>query len=167
MADVVKYEVYHATDIKNTVKIINGNFKYKQNKQHWLGQGIYFFLDMLLAEDWALKRIDGYGTIHEPAYIKCIVEVDESRLLDLRFLDDYNFVKKCFDKFINSIIGKFDIKNSDYVRLRTLFFDYVKEQYNIRCIVAYIDERHNLSTKQDMKSVLKVLKFHIWKFRCV
>lgn len=114
MDDIIKYEVYHVTDTENLEKIINGSFEYHKNDIHWLGQGVYFFLDISLAKDWATKNVGGYGKIISPAYIKCVVNVDKKYLLDLRYLEDYNFVKQCFDKFYKTTLGIYYFKRTNY-----------------------------------------------------
>lgn len=145
MDDIARYEVYHVTDESNANDIIDGSFEYNKKATHWLGQGFYFFLDISLAKDWALKKFKGYGNVEKPVYIKCTVNIDKEHLLDLRFLEDYNFTKLCFDKFIKSVCGKYDFKNTDYKKFRTLFFDYIKKTYKIHCVVAYFSERNGLS----------------------
>lgn len=158
MANKFTYEGYHATDEQNANKIILEGFRYTPNNRHWLGQGFYFFLDKELIKDWIELQPKGYGKISTPACIKCIIEISKEHLLDLRFLDDYNFVKQCFDKFIISITGKYDINNVNREELRTLFFDYVKAAYGIHCIVAYFNERNNLSVQTEQVDLFDKIK---------
>lgn len=152
MGRIHKYEVYHTTDASNVCEILANGFKYNKNDRHWLGDGFYFFLDKKLADDWATKDIRRYGKINSPSCIKCIVEVDENNLLDLRFLESYNYAKKYFQKFIKEISGKNDIKNANREILRCLFFNYLKRAEEIYCIIAHFSEKNNFTNKIELNN---------------
>lgn len=144
MDKMCKYEVYHASDKSNVKQILKDRFIYKPNNVHWLGNGVYFFLDKTLAKKWSEQKVRGYGKIIIPAYIKCQVEINENNVLDLRFLEEYNFAKEAFSSFVENINGKYDLENCDYAKIRCLFFNYIKKQYDFYCIIANFCERNNL-----------------------
>lgn len=160
MGKIHTYEVYHATDTSNVSNILSNGFVYKANDRHWLGNGFYFFFDRELANRWAIQDIKGYGKITSPSCIRCIVEVDEDRVLDLRFLENYNFVKKYFQTFIESFVGRLDIKNAGREKLRCLFFNYLKKKNDIYCVIACFNERNNLAeeTGYENERIFKEMK---------
>lgn len=158
MDKMCKYEVYHVTDKANTEKIIRDRFIYKPNDKHWLGDGIYFFIDKDLAKKWAEQDIKGYGDIENPSYIKCIIEISSEKVLDLRFLDDYNFIKDCFSEFMENIKGRVVFKNCNRFKFRALFFNYIKKKCEIQCIIAYFSERNKLSENTDYNKEFNNLK---------
>lgn len=158
MDKICTYEVYHATDASNVEKILSEGFRYKKNKRHWLGNGFYFFLDPALAQRWAKDKIEGYGEISVPAYIKCVLNLKEEDVLDLRYLEDYNFAQECFGRFVKDMQGKYDIKNGDKQQLRTLFFTYIKKKYNYQCVIAYFSERDSLDKRTKGEKPLVFVK---------
>ena len=157
MEKMCTYEVYHTTDASNVEKILNEGFRYKPNDMHWLGNGFYFFLDKSLAEKWAYDQIKGYGVIHNPAYIKCIIDINAEHVLDLRCLNEYNFAKECFSQFITDSKGMYDYTNCDKRKLRTMFFNYMKRRYKYNCVIAYFFER-NLSKKIPQENLFSEFK---------
>lgn len=143
-----EYIVYHGTDYENALKIISNKFIYKRNKEHWLGNGIYFYYDISLAEWWTTNPTNKFGSIiKKPAIIKCTLVARENRILDLRNLDDYLwFAEKYKYEFISQVFhgkikckreedGKFNIN-----RLRCTFCDYLKHQYKIYAIIGTFDK---------------------------
>lgn len=55
-------ERQHGTDSNNVDSIKNSNFKKREDDGHWLGNGIYFFIDgigespIILGEKWAIAE---------------------------------------------------------------------------------------------------------------
>ena len=52
MGNVLKLQVYHGTEFEIAQKICKEEFICKKNLEHWLGNGIYFYLDKPLAKWW-------------------------------------------------------------------------------------------------------------------
>ena len=50
------FDAYHATDQNNAVLIQYEGFKFHHNDEHWLGNGVYFFIDEALAKKWVEKQ---------------------------------------------------------------------------------------------------------------
>lgn len=139
---------YHATDATNIDSILLNNFNKSHNEDDWLGGGSYFFIDLDLAKKWSNKPTNKYGKIKTPAYLYVNIEVEKERLCDARYLHDFNLIKKSIDFFYNSILYKnLKLKQLTYKNIRCAFIDWVAESYGIECIVAYFDDRHNLSIK--------------------
>ena len=82
--------LYHGTDLENAKKICKNGFRWKQNDEHWLGNGVYFYLDRDLAEWWTTNPSKIFGTeIKVPCILSAEVSIKDERVLDLRNLQDY------------------------------------------------------------------------------
>lgn len=80
---MIKYQCYHGTGESNSKQIQSSKeFKFKYRSNHWLGQGVYFFInDYDKAEWWAKHNRPNKET--SPVVLKCEVELKNSELLDL------------------------------------------------------------------------------------
>lgn len=82
---------FHGTTDESYNKIKEGrNFKCNKRKDHWLGNGVYFFLnDPLKAQWWAgmavrkVKRKSKHTSDIKKAVICCKIKVKNNKLLDL------------------------------------------------------------------------------------
>ena len=71
---------YHGTDYTLGQIICGEEFSIKKNDEHWLGNGIYFYHDLSLAEWWTTQPTSKFGSfINNPAIITCEIEVDEKK----------------------------------------------------------------------------------------
>lgn len=131
-------EAYHGTDYDLAQKIIEEGFKPNDNKEHWLGNGIYFFKDFALAVWWATSRHENYGAkIDTPCVIKVVLTADRDRVLDLRNIEDlqrFMEMKVCLDYKID----KDNITDEEY---RCKLFDHLFEIYNIDIVVGCFDSK--------------------------
>ena len=92
--------VYHGTDQSVAQDILRQGFRCKENKEHWLGEGIYFYIDKSLAEWWTTNPTTKHGmAINNPAIIECTIEVDEDKVLDLRTLKGYEKYVDLYNSF--------------------------------------------------------------------
>ena len=57
----VNFNAYHATDQKCLDGILKEGFICKPNKEHWLGNGVYFFIEYELALWWSSTKHKKYG----------------------------------------------------------------------------------------------------------
>lgn len=84
---------YHGTSTENAREIITNEFNASSGNEHWLGDGVYFFIEGLSktpdlqAEKWAIveswdKKIKAnkYSNI---AVIKSSIQIEDANLLDL------------------------------------------------------------------------------------
>lgn len=131
-------EVYHGTDVKNAESIFSENFIYKRNKKHWLGNGIYFYLDISLARWWTTNPTKRFGTkIEKGVIIKAKISIDRQSLIDLRNISDYNFFVHTYYKEYIPILnnGTFNISSQEYERLRCSYCDFLKKRYQYKAII--------------------------------
>jgi len=146
METINTYVAYHATDTSNVDSILKNNFTFKHCDKHWLGDGVYFFIDKYLAIHWCTVNTKNYGEITEGAILKVQIEADTEKTYDTRNTSDYNFIKKDKDEFYNRIINnetkEVYISNK---KLRCAFFNWFRKKTNCVCIIATFNERVNLS----------------------
>lgn len=131
-------EVYHGTDAKNAESILSGNFIYKRNKTHWLGNGIYFYLDLSLAHWWTKNPTKKFGIkIEKGVIIKAEISIDRPSLIDLRTISDYNFFLHTYYKEYLPILntGAFNISSQEYKQLRCSYCDFLRKRYLYKAII--------------------------------
>ena len=91
---------YHGTDKSVANDIVTSGFRCKPNKEHWLGEGIYLYIDKSLAEWWTTKPTKKHGIdITEPVIIECAVEANEDNVLNLCTLDGYTKYVNLYNTF--------------------------------------------------------------------
>lgn len=96
---------YHGTTVENSTKILSEGFKVlKNNKNLWLGFGVYFFLEEIYAFKWILdlyknkNETTGFENLNkEMVILKVNIDLKEDRLLDLATYEG----KLLFDKTYN------------------------------------------------------------------
>ena len=132
-------EVYHGTDLSNAKRIVSTDFIYKHSETHWLGNGVYFYIDLSLAKWWTSNPSKVYGVkVTTPAIVKVVIEIpNDVGFLDLRKLSDY---KEFSDIFFNEYLpllrlGAFSINSANRRRIRCSFCDYLKAQYSLKAII--------------------------------
>lgn len=111
--------LYHGTKYQYKDNILNNGFTYRERKNHWLGQGIYFFEDKDQALCWDTKGI-------RKVIFEVEIEVPLVEVLDLDSISGMTF----FKKEVNSILTNSDImlefKEEDEHTNRCFFLDIVK-----------------------------------------
>lgn len=129
---------YHGTDKGVAESIVHDRFRCKPNKEHWLGEGIYLYVDKSLAEWWTTKPTKKHGTeITSPAVIECSIETDEDRVLNLCTLDGYKEYVNLYNSFFRDWTYQLRPKNEvSFKELRCAFFNYVFLLYGIDIIIA-------------------------------
>lgn len=132
-------DVYHGTDLSNAKRIVSTDFIYKHSETHWLGNGVYFYIDLSLAKWWTSNPSKVYGVkVTTPAIVKAVIEIpNDVGFLDLRKLSDY---KEFSDIFFNEYLpllrlGAFSINSANRRRIRCSFCDYLKAQYSLKVII--------------------------------
>lgn len=91
--------VFHGTKTSVVKKIEQNGFIVKHNKEHWLGNGVYFFVDKELAKWWSSNPTRKFGLQNKESasileYELCIDE--KVKVLDLRTLNGYKKFAKMF-----------------------------------------------------------------------
>mgnify|MGYP000885822097 FL=1 len=90
---------FHATSKDNVNKINEEGFIInKRRNNEWLGYGIYMFLYKVDADSWARGT---YYCKNNPVIIKCHVEVEEDKYLDL----DNPEEKNVYESYYNEILS--------------------------------------------------------------
>ncbi len=134
---------YHGTDEKYLNDILNMGFKIKENKEHWLGNGIYFFLDYEVAKWWSNSPTKRFGNNNEkPIVIKVNIVSNKENTIDTRYRKDYNELMEKYEKFTKEVLKKGQIVNNITInQLRCSFFDWLHSNYEVDIlIVGFIKE---------------------------
>lgn len=131
-------KLYHGTDEKAAKRIIKDGFICKENSEHWLGNGIYFYNDKSLARWWTTNPTNKFGIhIEKPAIIECTIKIEEERVLNLCTLDGYKNYVALFDDFFKTTFYEHRPDNElDFRKLRALFFNYILILNKVDMIVA-------------------------------
>lgn len=111
--------------------------KVNYRKDHWLGQGVYFFSDVDKAIWWAENesvRFQNKGSF--PIVFLAEIKADASEVLDL---DNDSELNLFYDRILESQQkieddgqGRYPVFTSE--KYRAVFFDYYKETYGISVI---------------------------------
>lgn len=149
--DEMEAEIFHGTDYKNAVKIKSEGFTYKPNKEHWLGNGVYFYQDYSLARWWTQNPTSKFGTkVEKPAILCCKIEVDDNKVLNLLKLEDYFMFRSIFEKEFypryrqrrikyiphTLIVGmELPLEPISKEKMRCAYCDYLKREFELDMIV--------------------------------
>ena len=107
---MIKFSGFHGTNFDNTISIVKNGFVPSSGDDHWLGDGIYFFLDGLSrtpeiqAENWAIAQAWD-NKKKEFVYDKLVVfeaeiQANENECLDLRTSEGVEMFQYFVDQFI-------------------------------------------------------------------
>ncbi len=133
----IKFKAYHGTDASVVNDILKNGFIYKPNDEHWLGDGIYFFLDENLAEWWTTNPTKKSGMhIQDPAIIECTIEIEEEHLLDLRNLKNYTNYVDLYNSFFREWAFRARDEKVNFNQIRCAFFNYISKVYSVDAIIA-------------------------------
>ena len=124
---IISFRGHHGTDTESCKNILNSNYKISHGADHWLGDGVYFFVEgistepMELAEKWAIaqswdKDKKSY-TYSDYSVLESIIEVEKDRFLDLTEPIGASFLFFLADQF------KEKIKNRKRNRKKSLTYD--------------------------------------------
>jgi hypothetical protein len=122
-----KLHVFHGTDFDCATAICQDGFGVKSNTEHWLGNGIYFYMDESLAKWWTTNPSNKFGSgIKSPALVECDIIVPEENVLDLTRLEDYKKYAASFNHYFQDIVYKRRPReNLNINKLRCSFFDWI------------------------------------------
>lgn len=150
---------YHGTDEKYLRDIMNNGFIVKHNPKHWLGNGIYFFLDYDIAKWWSHSPTNLFGTGEKnkkPVVIKVKVCSNPEKVLDTRIFDDYKELLDLYKEFFNELTKGTISDSIGKEKLQCMFFDWVHSNYEIEIFIAGFDKtktnsRNSNSLKYNFK----------------
>lgn len=120
---VVKYNCFHGSTDEAIDEILkNKKFHFNKRDDHWLGNGVYFFIDDKSKADWwARQAVDKENKKYPHKYLEpCILyieaNVNKNELLNLNSENDQSILKN-FIAFLkkNKIAVDFDCASNDNV----------------------------------------------------
>lgn len=139
MSELNFYTGYHATAIENVELILTQGFEFKRNKEHWLGNGVYFFTDLALAYWWKSNPTIKFGSFSQNKVIlKALMKVGRDDVCDLRELKDYIF---CYDQYnlfakeLEELGEPIQTRKLSVEELRCIFFDWLAERFCLKLCV--------------------------------
>ncbi len=156
----INLDAFHGTDLKFTGRILSNNFTESTGDYHWLGDGVYFFIQGNIpptpdinAEKWAIaqawdnsKKLNKYD---EYAIVSTKIKVSEETFLDLTTFDGMSVYCYLRDRYIDKIVtSKKRLKSGGFkdghilndARLnKILKIDVVKGDFYVK----FADERKN------------------------
>jgi hypothetical protein len=133
----INIEGFHGTNIKNVEAIIKDGFISSHRKDHWLGQGIYFYDNFGLALWWIKKKLkSSYG--HKCGVLRVSLGCTSDRFLDLDTTTGMNYFLREVDKILTNEITdlKFKFATDEDSSIRNLCFalDLLKEMRDIKLV---------------------------------
>lgn len=125
---------YHGTSLENAKSIINKGFEPSRGDEHWLGNGVYFFIEGISktpninAEKWAIVE-SWDNRIKKLKYtnigvVKADIQVDENKFLDLTTSDGVEILNYLLEKHKKTLKEK--SKNISF--LDGLILNFAKEE---------------------------------------
>lgn len=108
--NLITIKGYHGTDSNSCREILHSNYKISEGDEHWLGDGVYFFIDGLsadtigLAEKWAVaqswdndKKCYKYNRYE---VLESQIEVKEENFLDLTTKEGVEVLFYLVDRYL-------------------------------------------------------------------
>ncbi|MCM1297387.1 MAG: hypothetical protein NC311_17760 [Muribaculaceae bacterium] len=150
-------KVFHGTDYNLALQIQDSEFVVKKSDSHWLGNGIYFYVDEALAKWWTTNPTEKFGSsIKDPAIIRSTISIDNSRILDLRKRDDYERFIRWEDEF-NRLLIENRNDDLDWHIYRCALFDSIFNYKDIDMIIGCFDANEQPYISEAMFCLLKKL----------
>lgn len=144
---------YHGTTDTNIEKriesILTNGFESKYRKDHWLGQGIYFFEDEFWASQWCNQNIS-----KEKCILKSEINYTEDKFWDLNV---QKFRKKCeneIKKLITLLEKKKKILSSNPNVQRCYYLDIIKRTNKLEVIKCIFELKKDPSPIMSMLEVI-------------
>ncbi len=155
----MRLDLYHGTDYEIAKIIQQDEFKATISDEHWLGNGIYFFMDECLAKWWTTNPSKKYGTrINNPAIVQIATIIEREKVLDLRKLEDFERLIEWEQEFRQCVEEAVD-EPVPWRKYRCALFDYIMESKDIEAIIGcfYLPKQPYIT--KDMLKFFK--KLHI------
>lgn len=159
----IKYiDGYHGTYLESLNNILNNGFTYKQNDEHWLGQGFYFYAEKDLAQWWITKKVDREESLGKPkrdiAVIKVNICSDINNILNLDNPFD-------FDKFLSFVSDYLEemkqnnvaitLDKNEIIKNRCFFLDLMKKAKNMHVVISTFSKDYPSYGKYDIRKFKK------------
>ncbi|NLI72088.1 MAG: hypothetical protein GX361_05085 [Bacteroidales bacterium] len=149
---------YHGTSKGNAQRIIENKYSSSKKTTEWLGGGVYFFLDIDPAENWAKQRFSD-----EAETLKSKISMKNVKVLNLLFEKDRFTFKRLVKSKVKSIYKKMFEREEALIwrgnqnkfeeEFRCRVFNDVKEDENYGIVIASFE---NISPYQ--KSYAELLE---------
>ena len=107
----MEFTAYHGTTLESAKKILDEGFTYSLGNEHWLGDGVYFFVEGVgytptrAAELWAEYRAYRQNKLF-CALIESKISIEDDRLLDLTSYEGIrilNYIqRRCAQKLVTT-----------------------------------------------------------------
>lgn len=134
---------YHGTTEENGNNIIESQeYKYDESRNHWMGDGIYFFEDPDLAEQWANDMVEKEKKEKKaPMVLVNTLHCENDRCLDLTKLKNKDKFRTDFTEFFNElktarngglVIGD---ESTSKKEVLSLYYNYLKKQNGYDIII--------------------------------
>lgn len=128
---IISFKGYHGTDTESCKNILNSNYRISQGDDHWLGDGVYFFVEGIstrpieLAEKWAIaqswdKNKKNY-IYSDYSVLESMIKVEEDKFLDLTNPIGVDFLSFLANNFKEAI--KIQKRNRKKVNQKDLTYD--------------------------------------------
>ncbi|MFP5522051.1 hypothetical protein [Peptococcus simiae] len=140
---ILTFWCYHGTLAESAEKIMQSKeFLYKWNSTHWLGNGIYFFVDDFAKAKWwsrecARNIYKETGLKPATACIRVKVNTSKKDLLNLDTESDCRILEKYTEDFRQKL-SSVTLKDRDITlttqQIRTMVFDYLVKNNGYKAI---------------------------------
>lgn len=151
--------LYHGTDYEIAQTIMRDEFLVKKNDEHWLGNGIYFYIDDSLAKWWTSNPTKKHGsTIKKPAIIKAMLIVPDNRVLDLRRKSDFDKLVEWELDYRTKCVEYASDEDINGYKYRCALFDDILNRRGIDVIIGGFDSKNQPYNDTRTISLLKKLR---------
>ncbi|MGX9292880.1 hypothetical protein ACSLGF_17125 [Bacillus sp. A015] len=117
---------YHGTFEEHLDSILSDGFKPEKRKNHWLGQGTYFYTDKKLAHWWISKNSQTDPLKQKiksnPVIIKANIEEKADKFLDLDSPEGVDYFYECIKNYSSAIKKLYLTDNEDINRCAIIDF---------------------------------------------
>lgn len=156
-----KFWGFHGTTFENCLEIDKKKeFKFEKRNDHWLGNGVYFFIrDPKKAEWWSEMTVNkinrNYKKYHQTkppeikkAVICCVINVKNEKLLDLDTKTGKNKLRS-FVKDLEKSKGSFSLGFSNKHQLMCFVLDFMVREFKYDAIrYTFRDENDPINTME-------------------
>lgn len=129
----------HGTKSANLRSILNENFKESKGNKHWLGEGVYFFVDGInakpievLAAQWAIDENKEIKNCNEYVVLQADIEVLANSVFDMRS----SLIKKQFNLVREKLSQVFENDKKLYKLNDNEIWKFICAEFGIFLIIA-------------------------------
>lgn len=150
----IEYSGFHGSDFNNIESILEESFRKSDNKDEWLGYGVYFFIDGISepfenAKEWAKNQAFNQGKCSYDKYAVLKARVVCNSVLDTTQMEGL----KAFNILRSALIKKHDEcfqRNRELKCDDRVMWNLVAQTMKLDAVV------HNLYIKDKMQRIQKI-----------